>query len=179
MSNTTTTAHNVTVQNTISDKEEQEILSATRTLFGIVRAHGETLPDFDAMSVEEYGKVFVRAFKALEGAHKVRREAKAQAFRRQIQGVIDSHIASHQAQMSQLRAELDNMSPALRQIVMSSGKVPDPNTVKVPMSDIVAQFKNGTPVADIVRKLTTFGYKVAGKDEKAYVKIDLSDKSGK
>lgn len=181
MSNTTTKSHNVALVSTISDREEQVVMGALRTLYDIVRggAHGDTLPDFDAMGVEEYGKVFVRAFRAVESAHKARREAKAQAFRQQIQGVIDTHIARHSAEVSQLRAELDAMSPALRQIVMSSGKVPDPHTVKVPMSDIIAQFKQGTPVTDILRKLNTFGYKVVGKDDKSYIKVDLSSNGAK
>lgn len=179
MSNKTTTAH--TVVATLTPEQESEIVASLRTLYPIVcgGAHGEQLPDFNALSVEEYGKVFGRAYIALQNAHKARKEAKARAFRQQIQGVIDTHIASHRAQMSQLRAELDAMSPMMRQIVMSSGKVPDANTVMVPMSEIVAQFKTGTAEADVVRKLTTFGYKVAKKGDSTYVKVTLSENSAK
>lgn len=181
MSKSPTTTHLVAAQPTITDSEEQVLLGAIRTLYDIVSggAHGEQLPDFNACSVPEYGAVLVRAHRALDGAHKARKEEKARAFRQQIQGVIDSHINSHRAQMSQLRAELEAMSPMMRQIVMSSGKVPDANTVTVPMSEIVAQFRQGTPEADIVRKLTTFGYKVGKKGDNSYIKVSLSDNDAK
>jgi hypothetical protein len=166
---------------TISEEQEAHILRAVRTLYEIVRegAHGERLPDFNALSMEEYGKVLVRAHGALSSIHKARKDEKVRAFKSKIQGVIDSHTSARRKAISDFDAELASLSPVMRQVVLASPAAPNREFVDVPMTEIVACFAQGTKEEDVVKRLTTYGYTMPKRAPKPCVRVALVEKSDK
>lgn len=148
----------------ITDKEEEEILSALRVLHKFTytadRSKSRTeLPKWDECGLSHYESICDRTFGALK------RKAAADAQKvcaKVLHGVLSDIEAAREAEAVAF-AEWETLAPAMRTMVNKlAGRAPDapyvaPKTVSVRLDHIVRHFPKGTTVAQAYDLLTKEG----------------------
>jgi hypothetical protein len=157
-------------------KRGADILAALATLHTLTinlnGAEGKPLPPFAQCGEKEHRASVDRAcfvLRTIEAANRKAREdaekARLAAVRASIQGVIDTYMVAAQGE----KAEYDRLSPGLQ-----AKMGPFPSKVRVPLSDLVGCFPQGTPAAQIVSGVKALSYTVGSTGTAFFLEVPFT-----
>lgn len=157
--------------------QEKEILRHYEGLYDIVASlpEGEKLPTFNTNDLSSLGEILLAAHGALKKAHKVRQEEAQRLFLTQVSDALGAHVAAHRKAVEEFKAELEKLSPMMREVVLNSGNVPDMEHVRIPLCELQSSFAAGTTVEEIAKQMANFGFKVGKRkgSDMPYVKLPI------
>lgn len=149
----------------LSQDDADTLEAGLSTLHGVVRNVGEGLPSYEKCSLKDLETIAVRAVLLLREKAARAKEEKVRAIRAAVQGVFEAYMV----QARKEKAEFDALSDSLKKRL--GGTFPD--TVQIPVSQLVACFDASLTTEQIIHNLSNLmSYKIGkGKERgsEAYV----------